>query len=514
MIPAAQVLRSWRENPCKFVHDNFKPERGIDKWQEKALMLFPSQRENEKRLALQACVGPGKSAVLAWMGWNFLSCYGETNNHPKGAAVSITADNLKDNLWPEFSKWQQRSDFLKTTFEWTKEKIFYRKYPETWFMSARSYSKKANAEDQGKTLSGLHSKFVLVLLDETGEMPVAVGKAGDQIMATNAGPNQFKKIVQAGNPSSLDGILYAAVVEAVKLWTTIRITGDPDDSDRSPAIDKSWAKEQVDLWGRDNPWIMSSILGLFPPSSINSLIGADEVQSAMERHLREDEYSWSQKRIGLDAARFGGDPWCLFRRQGLASFPIIKMRNPRTPDVAARVMNEINKWGGDVRVFADGTGGFGAGAIDALLQAEQPCEEIHFSGAPIDPRFLNKRTEMIWEFVDWVKRGGALALDSNLKKQLVKSTYTFKKGKIWMMEKEQFKKLNNGESCDELDSGALTFAQPDMAGDLGGRVPSKAKQEYARPPKPHNIFGDLEGAVDQSYGSSSNQDDVREAGKF
>ncbi len=512
-VPAPQVIRAWRENPCKFVDDNFQVK--LDPWQENAMRLFPSQKPQELRIALQACVGPGKSACLAWMGWNFLSCYGETGNHPKGAAVSITSDNLKDNLWPEFAKWQERSTYLKSMFEWTKERISARQFPETWFISARSYSKKANADEQGRTLSGLHSKFVLALLDESGEIPVPVIKAAEQAMSTNSGPNSFKKIVQAGNPTSLEGVLYAASAgEIAKLWTVIRITSDPDDPERSTRIDREWAREQIKTWGRDNPWVMSSILGLFPPASINALIGIDEVTSAMERHLRDDEFNWAQKRIGIDAARFGDDAWCIFRRQGLASYPIIKMKNPRSPDVAARAMNEAHKWGGDVKMFADGTGGYGSGCIDALLQADQECMEVQFGGEPIDPRFFNKRSEMIWDFVEWIKRGGALAQDSNLKKQLVKSTYTFKKGKIWIVDKEQFKKINNGESPDELDSGALTFAMPDSVGDLGGRVPGKNKQEYAAQPKPYNLFGDLEGNVGQSYAGGADDDAPREAGKY
>lgn len=501
-----QIIREWRENPCKYVYDNFQVTP--DRWQEKALKLFPSQKEEEKRVALQACAGPGKSAVLAWMGWNFLSTYGARGEHPKGAAVSITSDNLKDNLWPEFSKWQERSPYLRGMFTWTKERIFSKQNPETWFISARSWPKTANAEEQGRTLSGLHSKFVLALLDESGEIPLAVVKAAEQALSNCT----FGKIVQAGNPTSLEGILYAASTELAHLWTVIRITGDPDDPDRSPRIEKAWAEEQIKTYGRDNPWVMSYILGLFPPASINALIGPDEVAAAMSRHLREDEFNWSQKRIGVDAARFGDDSWCICKRQGLASYPIIKMRNPRTPDVAARVANEAAKWKGDVKFFVDGTGGYGAGVIDALVQAEYDVEEVQFGGKPIDPRFFNKRSEMIWDAIEWVKRGGALANDPNLKKQLTKSTYTFKKGKLWVIEKEQLKKDLAGGSPDELDSLAVTFAMPDRAAGLGGRIPQTnqvgGRGEYARP-RAYDPFADLEGTID-----ASNDEGTRESGKY
>ncbi len=41
--------------------------------------------------------------VLAMAGWWFLSCQGDVVDHPKGAAVSISISNLKDNLWAELA---------------------------------------------------------------------------------------------------------------------------------------------------------------------------------------------------------------------------------------------------------------------------------------------------------------------------------------------------------------------------------------------------------------------------
>src|SRR5688500_8361836 len=110
----AKLVR-WRENPASMVHEELHVET-IDKWQLRALQAFPSQDAEKMRISLLACVGPGKSAVMAWCGWNFLSCYGERGKHPKGAVVSTTWDNLQDNIWPEFSKWQSRSEFLKRSF--------------------------------------------------------------------------------------------------------------------------------------------------------------------------------------------------------------------------------------------------------------------------------------------------------------------------------------------------------------------------------------------------------------
>src|SRR5690606_1436518 len=100
---------------------------------------------------------------------------------------------------PELSHWRERSAYLKAAMEWTKERIFCKRHPETWFFSARAFSKKANAEEQGRTLSGLHAKFVMVAVDESGEVPPAVMKAGEQAFSSQS--TVWGRAIQAGNPS-------------------------------------------------------------------------------------------------------------------------------------------------------------------------------------------------------------------------------------------------------------------------------------------------------------------------
>ena len=115
-------LYDWRHNPVQYVYENFKAEP--DHWQRDGLMAFASKDPDKIRISLQACAGPGKSTLLAWCGWNFLQCYGDKGEHPKAAAMSLSADNLKDNLWAEMSKWQNKSEYLMTAFTWTQKRIF------------------------------------------------------------------------------------------------------------------------------------------------------------------------------------------------------------------------------------------------------------------------------------------------------------------------------------------------------------------------------------------------------
>lgn len=368
----------------------------------------------------------------------------------------MTWDNLKDNLWAELSKWQQRSEWLTLLFTWTKERIFHKQYPETWFLSARSWSKSSNEEEQGRVLSGIHSGYVLFLIDESGDIPVAVLKAAEQAM----GNVTYGKILQAGNPTSHDGMLYAAQTTLAENWFTIRITGDPDDPERSPRISIDWAREQIRIFGRTDPWVQAYILGQFPDAGINTLISLQEVNEAMKRGITVDQYDFSQRRLGVDVARFGLDSTIIFPRQGLRAFKYIEMRGARNNEIAARVILNKTKWKSDME-FVDGTGGFGAGVIDAMIVAGYTPQEIHFSAKASSPQYYNKRSEMWFMLRDWIRRGGCLPEDAALRKELTAPTYTTKDGKFLLEPKDLIKK-RLGYSPDRADALCLTFALPDM----------------------------------------------------
>lgn len=449
---AIEKIRRWKKDPVFFVRDQFGVEP--DEWQKEVLTAFADP--DKKRICMKASAGPGKTSALAWCAWNFLSCYGSREDHPKGAAVSVTADNLRDNLWPELSKWQGRSPFLSKAYTWTKERIFSNEHPETWFLSARSFSKTANAEEQGRTLSGLHSKFILYLVDESGDINTSVLRSAEQGLSGV----HFGKIIQAGNPTSLDGMLYHAAVRERDRWHIVTVSGDPADPKRSTRVDLDWAQQQISLYGRDNPWVMAYVLGQFPPGSINALLSADEVERAMGKHLREPEYDFVQKRIGVDVARFGDDRSCLFPRQGLAAFNPVIMRNARSNEVAARVADAVTRWNAET-VFVDVSGGYGAGVEDSLIQSGLSPIPVEFGGKATDQKYFNKRSEMWFKMADWIKRGAALPNIPELVRELTAPTYSFISGKFRLEEKDQIKK-RLGFSPDLADALACTFAFPDL----------------------------------------------------
>lgn len=450
--------RRWLASTRAYAWDNFRFEP--DQWQGEVFDAFDDP--SVSRIAMSACAGPGKTAVEAICGLKFLDCCYDADNHPKGAAVSITETNLRDNLWAEFAKWLARSERLSAKFVWTRTQIAHREHPETWFLSARSFSKTASVEMLGKTLSGLHGKYIMAIGDEAGGIPPAVGRAAEQALSTKPA---FGKLLIGGNPISLEGWLHEAAVRLAQMWRVIRITGDPDDPRRSPRIDIDWARRQIQAYGRDNPWVMAYILGVFPPASINALLGIEDVQAAMDRTLEESVYAWAQKRLGVDVARYGDDRTVILPRQGRRAFMPTIMRHARdsavSTDIATRILALRKELKSEV-VIIDATGGWAAGASDVLKASGTKAVNIQFHAPAMEAtKYRNRRAEMWFAMAEWVKDGGWLPNIPELIGELTTPTYLFLNGKFQIEPKEQVKE-RLGRSPDLADALALTFGVPEV----------------------------------------------------
>ncbi len=179
----------------------------------------------------------------------------------------------------------------------------------------------------------------------------------------------------------------------------------------------------------------------------------------MKRYYRAHEIADAAKVIGVDVAREGDDASVIARRQGLQIFPLKKMRNVLSVVGGGMVKRAIDDWGADA-TFIDMTGGYGAGWYDQVVTLGGKPIPVYFSGeAHQKNRYFNKRAEMAFEFVQWIKRGGALPESPELLAALTTTTYTFKADKLILEDKKQVK-LRLGYSPDEMDAGMLTFAEP------------------------------------------------------
>lgn len=435
----------WMERPDVMVRELFGAEP--DAWQDEALRAFP----HTPRIALKAAKGPGKTTLLAWCAWNFLL----TRPHPNIAGTSISSDNLRDNLWKEMAVWRNKAPLLQRSFEWQTERIFNKDHPATWFMSARSWPKAADETQLGNTLAGLHSDYIMFLIDESGSIPPAITASAEAALSSCVEGH----IIQAGNTNSLDGALYDACVKRAKLWKVIIITGDPDNPQRSPRISIEWARELIASYGRENPFVKVMVLGEWPAASVNALIGPDEVEAAMNRCYREFQYNSFAKVLGVDVARQGEAASVIMPRQGIIMFPPQVLRGADSLQGAGAVARKWNEWQADA-CFIDATGGFGAGWVDQLSTLGKTAIGVQFAGEAHAPgRFYNKRTEMYFDLIDGIKNGLQLPPCPELLAGLTQTLYTFK-GDRMLLEPKEIVAKKIGYSPDHADSAALTYAEP------------------------------------------------------
>jgi phage terminase large subunit len=485
VIAAASKLREWRENPVSMVRELFRAEP--DEWQRDLLMAFPKHN----RLAGMACKGPGKTAGLAWMGWNFLL----TRPHSKVPCTSITGDNLADGLWSEFSAWHKRSPLLQRSFVWTKTRIHQVDNPETWFASARSWSKDADATQQANTLAGVHADYVCFLIDESSDIPDGVVAAAEGALTSG----KETKLVIMGNATRTSGPLYRAFTTDRRMWFLVKITGDPDDPKRSPRINVEEARKQIEKYGRDSYIVKVNILGEFPDRQADKLLGAAQVAEAMERGVPPAVFQRQAKVMGLDVARFGDDDASISMRQGLASFPFKQFHGLDNVELAEAAMKLANKWDAD-HLFVDGTGN-GSGVCDTLKhRGFKRFSEIHFGMRATDPlKFENRRAEMHWEAAEWVKGGGALPKDPLLSEELCAPIFWYDKRQRICLESKEDIKSRLGRSPDRADAFVLTFAGPVMA--RGFELPEDLKKPRPNDYDPYPTLSQEPGSDYDPYNS-------------
>lgn len=460
----ADLLCGWQDDPVVFVNDMFAPPpSGPDEWQKDALWSY---RDND-RTALAACKGPGKTAVEAWCGWWSLTCF----PHANGIALSITEDNLRDNLWKELAWWYARAPLLQRLFRMGIQRIEARESPKTWWLSARSFARDARPDQQANTLAGLHSQFhAFILCDESSDYPPGVMPAAEGIF-TNKGVNGLvARLLQAGNCTRMEGPLYDACVTHRRQWDTpprgkvIHITGDPDDPKRSPRINIEEARAAIAEHGRDHPMVMVNYLGQFPPTSEEKLLSMVEVERAISRVVDRFAYRNEAKVMGVDVAAGGLAKTSCVLRQGAYVIGTKDFRLDDTELLAEQIGILILKHLPDY-VFID-IGGVGRGVRDALrrLGFEEIVIGIDFGSPPSKPdEYDFKRTEMWKVMADAVKAWLSLPDHPGLRADLVAPKIKLdRKGRhtVWRLETKDEMKKRGIPSPDDGDALALTFARP------------------------------------------------------
>lgn len=195
----------------------------------------------------------------------------------------------------------------------------------------------------------------------------------------------------------------------------------------------------------------------FNAAGDDQLISMADVEDAIARQYRASDIEYAPRILGVDPARFGDDRSVIFPRQGLQAFPPMVFKGLDNMDLAARVAHKIDSWRPDA-VFIDA--GNGSGVIDRLRQLHIDVIEVNFGGKSSQPQYVNKRVEMWFAMRDWLKSGGAVPNEMDLKQDMGAPVYWFDAANRIVLEPKDKIKARGLPSPDLGDALALTFALP------------------------------------------------------
>jgi hypothetical protein len=287
-----------------------------------------------------------------------------------------------------------------------------------------------------------------VVLDEVADMKSSVW--GEVILPCLSDWNGWALFIGTPRGLNLFSDLYYQALNDPTWYAKVYTIND------THALDQS----QEDAMRKEmsaNEW-RQEMLCDFTAASDDTLTSIDLVEQAAGKHLREDQYDFSAKIIGVDVARYGGDRSVIFKRQGLSSDIHFQTTHIDNMTLAAKVAEVFNEWNADA-IFVDA--GRGEGVIDRLRQLGYSVQPVDFGGSPINPRYQNKRAE-IWNLMkEWLEAGGAIPPDPALKRDLCTVTYSFANaaGKFSLESKDKMR--DRGVASPDLaDALACTFAFP------------------------------------------------------
>jgi hypothetical protein len=425
-------------------------EKGPRTWQREILvevgeLVAKGKATNE---AIQEAVasghGIGKSALLSWLIRWALATHEDT----RGVVTANTEGQLRTKTWPEVAKWHRlamdRELFVCTATALCSADPGHEK---TWRIDAIPWS-----ENNTEAFAGLHNagKRILVVFEEASAISDKVWEVTEGALTDEATEILWFAF---GNPTVATGRFRECFRKNRHRWKTRQI-----DSRTVEGTNKTQFQKWVDDHGEDSDFVKIRVRGIFPAQSARQFISEADVDAAFGKHLRDGEYKFAPVILTCDPAWTGGDELVIAKRQGLA-FSILRTLAKNDNDIAvANILARLEDEHQADAVFIDL--GYGTGIYSAGQTLGRSWVLVAFGSAPTDEGCVNKRSEMWKEARDWLKAGGAIPADQQLRDDLLgPETVPRSDGKI-LLESKDSMKARGLPSPNRADALALTFAFP------------------------------------------------------
>lgn len=446
-------LASFTHDPLKFVQYSFQWGEGtlagrtIEDWQKDLL-----SRVRDGLLTYQEAIkeavasghGVGKSALVSWLILWGLSTFEDT----RVIVTANTETQLKTKTWAELAKWH--SLFIaKEWFEYTATALYSKDpaHEKTWRADMIAWS-----EHKTEAFAGAHNqgKRLIMIFDEASAIPDSIWEVTEGAFS-DEGTELLWFVF--GNPTRNTGRFKDCFGKLRHRWHTTQV-----DSRTVTLSDKKQISQWIEDYGIDSDFVKVRVRGLFPNVSELQFIPTDLVDKAYGRSLAEKEYVHLPKVLVCEPSWTGSDALIIAIRQGQAFRILLKIeKNDDDTRIAGYLMKFEDSEDADA-VFIDL--GYGTGIYSVGKNLGRNWILVPFGGKSLDAGFLNKRAEM-WNAVkQWLKEGGCIPADPELRDDLIGPEYRVRLDGRIVLESKDDMKDRGLPSPNKGDALALTFAHP------------------------------------------------------
>lgn len=480
------LLVSCYANPYKYVmvmfawgEGDLALEKGPKPWQKQFLLDLGDEVKKRRfngldpvkpvKMAISSGVGPGKTALLAWIFHWIL----DTRPDAKCRVTANTNTQLDTATWAEIRKWGA----LKLTApRWSTntETTFHLGDRSNWFGI-----KTTCAPENAQAFAGWHNRRSATanFYDEGGTIPEQIFEKGRGI-EVDGEPFQFV----FGQCSRRSGQLHRAVFGSERDEWNSRVINGEEQNPSQVTLDlyQSWADT---YGGRDSDYYRVHVRGLPPNADELQYIDSQRVQAAQQRQV---ELIGDEPLVaGVDVSG-GGSAWtvCRFRR-GLdaRSFPPIRLTGEQSRDrgaIVSKLAEALTTMhAGGVRVqamFIDSA--FGAAVVERLKSlGHSNVIEVSFGAqSPESQHDANYRAYMWRMSKEWCLHGALPAKGADAERMETQATapgYHINQRNQLVLESKADMQKRGLVSPDDWDALALTFAQ---------KVAPPRKQPVYKPP--------------------------------
>jgi hypothetical protein len=422
-------------------------EAGPDEWQTEILqairdgLLTVSQAV---QIAIASGHDVGKTAMLCWIVLWGLSTFEDT----RIIVTANTETQLKTKTWPELKKWH-RLCICAHWFQYNATSIHSidTNHRETWRADMIPWS-----EHNSEAFAGLHNKGkrIILVFDEASAIPDIIWEVSEGALVD---ADTELLWFAFGNPTQNSGRFKDCFGRYKHRWVHRQI-----DSRSAKISNKAKIDEWISDYGIDSDFVKVRVRGMFPSMSAKQFYSVEDVDRAFGKHLQPGQYDFAPVIITVDPAWEGNDTMEIGKRQGL-TFNILRTIPKNDNDIEmAQLIAQIEDDEKADAVFIDG--GFGTGIISAGRTWGRNWQIVWFSGAASKEGYLNKRAEMAQDAKQWLKEGGSIPSDNELREDILcPETVPRTDGKVQLEDKKLIKK-RLGRSPGKFDAWILSFAFP------------------------------------------------------